>query len=44
MRQRWIQVTALCVCMGLIFGGLVYRLIQLQLIQGPNATAAEAST
>lgn len=44
MRQRWIQVTALCVCMGLIFGGLVYRLIQLQLIQGPNATAVEAST
>lgn len=44
MRRRLMQIVVLCVCMGLIFGGLVYRLIQLQLIQGPNAAVAEVST
>ncbi len=44
MKRRLIRIVALCVCMGLIFGGLVYRLIQLQLIQGPNAAAVESST
>ena len=40
MKSRLIRVVALCLCMLLIFGALVYRLIQLQLIQGPNITAA----
>lgn len=39
MKSRLIRVVALCLCMLLIFGALVYRLIQLQLIQGPNITA-----
>lgn len=40
MKSRLIRILALCLCMLLIFGALVYRLIQLQLIQGPNTTAA----
>ena len=40
MKSRLIRIAALCLCMVLIFGALVYRLIQLQLIQGPNITAA----
>ena len=34
MRQRWSRIAALCGVMLLILGGLTYRLIQLQLIQG----------
>ena len=40
MKSRLIRIVALCLCMLVIFGSLVYRLIQLQLIQGPNITAA----
>ena len=40
MKSRLTRIAALCLCMLLIFGSLVYRLIQLQLIQGPNITAA----
>lgn len=40
MKSRLIRILSLCLCMLLIFGALVYRLIQLQLIQGPNTTAA----
>lgn len=40
MKSRLIRIVALCLCMLLIFGSLVYRLIQLQLIQGPNITAS----
>ncbi len=40
MKGRLRGVILLCLCMALIFGAMVYRLIQLQLIQGPNITAS----
>ncbi len=39
MNNRLTRVIALCLCMATIFGTMVYRLVQLQLIQGPNTTA-----
>lgn len=40
MRSRTSRIIALCSVMLLIGAALIYRLIQLQLIQGPNVTAA----
>lgn len=40
MRARTSRIIALCSVMLLIGAALIYRLIQLQLIQGPNVTAA----
>ena len=39
MRARTSRVIALCSVMLLVMAALVYRMIQLQLIQGPNITA-----
>ncbi len=39
MNRRLTRVIALCLCMVTLMGALVYRLVQLQLIQGPNTTA-----
>ncbi len=40
MNSRLVRVIALCLCMATIVGAMVYRLVQLQLIQGPNTTAS----
>ncbi len=40
MNGRLSRVIALCLCLVTIMGAMVYRLVQLQLIQGPNITAA----
>ena len=44
MRSRTNRLLAVCLVMALLFGSLVFRLLQLQLIQGPNAADAIATT
>ena len=44
MRSRASRILTLCVIMLIITSALVYRMIQLQLIQGPNAAAAINTT
>ena len=44
MRSRTSRILALCAVMLLITTALAYRMIQLQLIQGPNAAAAINTT
>ena len=44
MRARTSRILVLCTVMLLITSALVFRMIQLQLIQGPNAAAAINTT